>query len=281
MFGADAGPSAGFAREWILYTGLATLTFATVGMLASQNLSRLAGFSTILSSGTLLAAIGFGEVRVTAGALYYLVSSTLAIASFFLLLELIERSRNFGADLLALTREAFGIGLPADVEEETGSVAVGVAIPAAMAFLGLSFVACALLLTGLPPLSGFIAKFVVLTSVLNPDGLTPEIGNGVGAVAWVMVALLIVSGLTGAISLTRVGIRTFWAPSGRAVPRLRVIEVFPIATWLVLCLALTVQAGPAMRYMDATANALHHPQDYIRSVLSARQIPQPSMEQEP
>ena len=36
---------------------------------------------------------------------------------------------------------------------------------------------------------------------------------------------------------------------------------------LALCLALTVQAGPVMRYMEATAQSLHAPQDYVRSVL--------------
>ena len=74
------------------------------------------------------------------------------------------------------------------------------------------------------------------------------------------------------IALTRTGIRVFWAPSGRAVPRLRVIETFPIAALLVLCVIITLRAEPVMRYMDATAAALHAPDDYIRSVLSARQI---------
>ena len=50
---------------------------------------------------------------------------------------------------------------------------VGVAIPATMAILGLSFIGCALLLAGLPPLSGFIAKFALLTAALDPSGIPP------------------------------------------------------------------------------------------------------------
>ncbi len=87
-----------------------------------------------------------------------------------------------------------------------------------------------------------------------------------------MLGLLIASGLTGVIALVRVGIRTFWAPSGRAVPRLRVIETFPIAVLILLCVLITVKADPIMRYMDAAAAALHDPRDYISSVLSARQL---------
>jgi multicomponent K+:H+ antiporter subunit D len=40
----------------------------------------------------------------------------------------------------------------------------------------------------------------------------------------------------------------------------------------VLCVIITLRAEPVMRYMDATAAALHAPDDYIRSVLSARQL---------
>ena len=76
----------------LVWGGLATLAFGAVGMLASQQLGRLAGFSIIVSSGTLLAAIGFGQPALTGGALFYLVSSTLAACALFLLVELIERS---------------------------------------------------------------------------------------------------------------------------------------------------------------------------------------------
>src|SRR3546814_18317703 len=71
-------------------------------------MARLAGASVLVSSGTLLAGISVGEVAVTAGALFYLTSSALAVASFFLLIELVERGRVVGADVLAVTREAFG-----------------------------------------------------------------------------------------------------------------------------------------------------------------------------
>ncbi|RZS80930.1 monovalent cation/H+ antiporter subunit D [Pigmentiphaga kullae] len=271
MFGDQAGESSGFVQQWILYIGLATLTFGTLGMLASQNTGRLAGFAVIISSGTLLSAIGFGRDSVTAAALFYLVSSTLALGAFFLLQELMERSRTFGADLLAVTLEAFGLDRPVDAEEDMSTTDIGVAIPAAMAFLGLSFIACALVLSGLPPLSGFVAKFALLTTILNPDGLTPEIGSPEPVLAWVLLGLLVVSGLTTVVSLTRIGIRAFWVPSGRAQPRLRVIEVFPIAAMLVLGIVLMVQAQPAMRYFTDTARALHHPDDYVRGIMSARQ----------
>ena len=62
-FPASAGPSALFGADVLVWGGVATLTFGAVGMMASQRLSRLAGFSIITSAGTLLAAIGFDVAR--------------------------------------------------------------------------------------------------------------------------------------------------------------------------------------------------------------------------
>ena len=101
LFSAQAGDSALFGAEVLIYGGLATLAFGALGMLASQQLGRLASFSAIVSAGTLLAAVGFGQATLTAGALFYLLSSTLAISALFLLVELIERSRQAQAVLLA------------------------------------------------------------------------------------------------------------------------------------------------------------------------------------
>ena len=106
LFGDDAGASAQFGGEWILLGGIATIAFGAIGSLASQDMARLAGFSVLVSSGTVLAAIGMGQVGVTGGALFYLVSSTLGLGAFFLLIELVERGREPGADVLAVTREA-------------------------------------------------------------------------------------------------------------------------------------------------------------------------------
>jgi multicomponent K+:H+ antiporter subunit D len=47
----------------------------------------------------------------------------------------------------------------------------------------------------------------------------------------------------------------------------RVIEMAPVAVLLILSAVQTVQAGPIMRYMQATAQSLHTPRDYIGGVL--------------
>jgi multicomponent K+:H+ antiporter subunit D len=244
----------GVGAELLLYGGMATIAYGLSAMLASQQMGRLAGAALLVSSGTLLSAIGAGIPALTGAALFYMVVSTLGLAALFLLIELIERVRAPGADVLAVTAEAFGAG----AEELEPENEAGVAIPATMALLGLSFACCALLIAGLPPLPGFIAKFALLAALLEPDP--------VPAAAWALLVLLSVSGLASIIAMGRAGVRAFWA-SPTIPPRVRVLELAPVALLLALCLALTVAAGPAMEYLQDTAQALHAPRAYIEKVL--------------
>ncbi|HWL06126.1 MAG TPA: hypothetical protein VNQ99_14530, partial [Xanthobacteraceae bacterium] len=45
-------------------------------------------------------------------------------------------------------------------------------------------------------------------------------------------------------------------------------EIAPIILLLAGCVALTVQADPVLRYMNAAASAAHSPADYVRGVLT-------------
>ena len=258
LFGEGAGDSAGFGGTWLVVGGLLTIAFGSIAVLATQNTARLAGGAVLVSSGTLLAAIGVGQVGVTGGALFYLASSVPGIAAFFLLIELAERGRDVGADVLAVTREAVGEAEEEDMEEEE----VGVAIPATKAVLGMSFFACALLLAGLPPLSGFLAKFAMLAPLLSPEGET-------GVLRWLLSAALLMSGLATIISMTRAGIDAFWVTPEGNLPRIGLLEFAPVLLLLGLCLAMTVAAGPVLQYMQATADALHLPSAYLRGVMGA------------
>ena len=260
LFGQDAGPSAQYGGEWLLLGGMATVAFGAIGTLASQDLARLCAFSVLVSTGTVLAAIGMGHVGTTGGALFYLVSSTLGIAALFLLIELVERREPEGG-LAAAQRETSREGEHMDDARE-----VGIAIPASMGMLGVAFIGCTAVIAGLPPLSGFIAKFALLSDALN----TTELPSGrVSAAAWALMVVLILSGLAALVALTRAGIGAFWASPERAAPRVRVIEMAPVVMLLILCAVQTVQAGPIMRFMQATALSLHAPQHYIRDVLGS------------
>ncbi|WP_426959027.1 monovalent cation/H+ antiporter subunit D [Muricoccus radiodurans] len=264
LFGEAAGASAGLGSTWLLVGGIMTIGFGAVSVLATQDLVRLAGACVVISSGTLLAAVGAGQVAVTGGALIYLASSALAIGALFLLIELLERGREIGADVLAVTLEAFGDD---DHDDDAEANEVGTAIPATMAVLGVAFLCCALVLAGLPPLSGFIGKFAMLSGILNPDGL----GRGPADLpvgGWALLVALVLSGFATVLAMTRAGIRSLWM-FPRSAPVVGVVEIAPVLLLIGLCILMTAAAGPVTRYMQATAASLHAPQDYMRGVLGA------------
>ena len=279
LFSGQAGASAYFGGDWLIYGGMATMLCAGVAIIAAQRLERMASLSILVSAGILLSAVGFAQPNLIGAALFYLVSSTLALSALFLLAELIERSRTAievpledENELLPRPQEwqrpVKGINLDDDQKAVVGQV-----IPWTMAFLGLSFIACALLIIGMPPLSGFIGKLSLIGALLNPLGLGTD--EPISMAAWGLLALLILTGLGSLMAFSRLGIQRFWSPEERPSPVLRKLECTPIFLLLGLSIALTFKAEPLLRYTQAAADALNNPQQYVMAVLGTRAIPSP------
>ncbi|MFV3405812.1 MULTISPECIES: monovalent cation/H+ antiporter subunit D [Pseudomonas] len=282
LFSGQAGASAHFGGDWLVYGGLATLAIAAVSILAAQRLERLAALSILVSAGTLLAAVGFGQPLLTGAALFYLASSTLALCALFLLAELVERSRS--ANEAPLEDEEGAMPSPLEslhppkginLDDEQKAV-IGQIIPWTMAFLGLSFIACALLIIGMPPLSGFIGKLNLISALFNPQGLGMAPTQSLGAAGWVLVTLLLLSGMAALIAFGRVGIQRFWKPEERPSPLLRRYECLPIVILLSLCVFLSLKAEPLLRYTQDTAAGLQAPDAYINAVMATRPLPGPT-----
>ncbi len=251
---------AAFGGGWMFPVGIATLVFGGIGMLATQQAERLSGYAVIMSSGTMLAAFGMPGIVLTGPGLFYMSISILTMGAMFMLLEMVERTQTFGADLLAISMEAFDLEDPESPDRSDD--VVGVPMPAVMTFLGLSFFACALLIIGLPPLSGFVAKFTMLSAALQAATSPTATLN-----AWIFIGAVLVSGLAGIIALCRTGIRLFWNVDETIIPKLRLNEAIPVAALLLTCTALTFWAGPVMQYFDTTAKYLGDPSRYIEAVL--------------
>lgn len=279
LFSGQAGASAFFGGDWLIYGGMATMACAALAILAAQRLERMASLSILVSAGILLSAIGFAQPNLIGAALFYMVSSTLALSALFLLAELIERSRSANeipledeSELLPRPQESLQPPKGINLDDEQKAV-VGQVIPWTMAFLGLSFIACALLIIGMPPLSGFIGKLNLMDALLNPLGLGT--GAPISNAAWALLALLILSGLASLMAFSRLGIQRFWTPEERPSPLLRKLECAPIFLLLGLSIALTFKAEPLLRYTQATAEALNNPQQYVMAVLGTRAVPSP------
>src|SRR5690606_10140545 len=259
VFGEDAGVSRHFGNDGLRRGGAARIGAGSSGMLGARDLGTLAGYNVLVSSGSLLGAVSMHDPEVTAGARGYLVVSTLGIAALFLVAGLTTPDGDEDDDG-ALQLEPYespdseGRADELYAEEDESRVV----IPAPVAMLALSFLLCALLLAGLPPLSGFLAKFAMLAPMLD----APERDGTL-----LLFALVIASGLFTVVAMCRAGIYVFWTEQERRFPQARVTEVAAIALLLGLCLLLTGFARAPLAFLHETARQVHDARNYIDDVL--------------
>ena len=274
-FPEAAGSSAHFGGGFLVWGGLATLAFGAVGMLRSQQLGRLAGYSIISSSGTVIAAAGLDMPALTAGALFYLASSTLGAAALFLLAELVERRRRAEVDPPRADPggrlPSFGEPVPADANlDESEAPIVGRAIPASLASLAAAFLLCTLVVAGMPPLSGFVGKLAMLQAIARSPA------DAADTARWLLFAFLVASSLTGGIALLRAFATHFWAASERGPAVLRLAEALPVALLLSACIALAGAGERVLAFTGSVAEGLHAPAGYVETVMAARPVAGPA-----
>jgi multicomponent K+:H+ antiporter subunit D len=259
------GPLAGFGADVLFAFGVGTALLAAVGMLGSQRGAVQASWAVVVSAGTLLAAIGLADAAALGSALFYLVPSTLAASALFLVDDIILRWRA-GA---TLADEAPFLNAALENEDinldDEGEPLVAFPFPGSTALLGLAFVACALLLSGLPPLATFVGKLGMLSAALALRG-THEGGD---ARVWVFVATLLVTGVLVLLALVRTGIHTFWAEAQRAPLGVRAAEALSVLALLGVTAALVIAAGPALKVTQAAARSLYERSAYLEAVLGA------------
>jgi multicomponent K+:H+ antiporter subunit D len=241
IFGAEAGLLANLIDPLLLPLALATMTIATLGVLAARELRRQVAYLVVVSVGILLTAFGLGtEVSIGAG-LYYLAHTTFAAAAFFLL-----------ADVIALGRGRLQDRL------DPGPAIANANLVGALFFI------TAILVSGLPPLSGFIGKFMVMNAAADMPSMP-----------WVF-GVILTAGLFAVIALARSGSLLFYraedvveqpGAAGRPGVGPNWERLLPVIGLLLLCFALVVWAGPLSDFTLATADQLLHPQTYIQAVL--------------
>jgi multicomponent K+:H+ antiporter subunit D len=238
IFGSEAGFVANLAGPWLLPLALSTLVVGALGAVAGRRLRSMVAYLVIASVGTMLTAVALGNEASLSAAFYYMAQSTFVLAALFLLIELIARQRGDETDQLESTR---AVRQPA--------------------LLGGLFLLAAVAIAGLPPLSGFVGKVLVLRSALTSE-----------SASWVYAVILVTS-LLILIAVSRAGSMVFWkVTEDRAgavtAPPARAVRVTAVALLLGLAVAMTVFAGPLVAFTTATARQLLRPSDYIETVLS-------------
>ena len=242
----------GLFDTWLMPAALLTLAMGMIGVMGANRIDRLVAFAVIGSMGMLLSAVAVFTPTGIVAALYYAIHSTFATAALFLLV-----------DVLRDRRTGVGVWLRDAVPVAGGPLVAGMFFVAAIA------------MTGLPPLSGFIGKLLILDAAREH------------ALVWWIWGTVLVGSLIAVVGFGRAGSQVFWRSHQVAAERDPDPEseadesntrddsapepALPMATigsLIALLVALTVFAGPATRVLSATAAQLFAPEPYIDAVLS-------------
>ncbi|MGB3623964.1 MAG: monovalent cation/H+ antiporter subunit D [Ketobacter sp.] len=234
IFGDGAGELANIAQPWLWPLAWLTIVIGIIATLASKTLRELTANMVIVSVGSLLLMVTLNTREATASALYYLIHSTLATALMFLVAGLIVSQRGKAEDRFVQARP--------------------VAQPA---LLGLLFMLAALALIGMPPISGFIGKALMLKAALASH-----------QAGWIWPPILLAS-LAALLMLARSGSTLFWRTRGENAGE---VKVHPAQLTAVCLLVITlplmvVFAGWITEYTQAAA------QDMTRSLSVPLRIP--------
>jgi len=237
IFPRDLAVTSGLHDLWLLPAALISLAIGMFGVLAAKRLDRLVAFSVIGSMGMVMISISLFTPAGIAAALYYIVHSTLAGAVLFLIADLVRTGRG-------------------NLELTAQPPVAGTALTAALFFAG------AIAMVGLPPLSGFLGKLLLLNAAYDSD-----------LVVWIW-AIVLISSLISIVGFSRAGSILFWkahsvtAPDeAPALAPPAALSYVAVGGLLSLLVAHTVFAGQVHGYTTTMAAQLFAPEPYIATVL--------------
>lgn len=216
LFGAQSGELSHFIGPWLWPLALLTVLVGIVGVLASPGLRQLAAHLVIVSVGSLLLALAINTAAAASAAVYYLIHSTLVAAALFLLADAMAQERG-------TTIDRFVAGRPLQHPR----------------LWSMAFFVAAISVIGMPPLSGFVGKLLLLQAAHRPH-----------MALWVWPALLL-SSLAVLVAMSRAGTSLLWRVQGEALAEVQpgvAVKAAAIFFLLLFSVVLAVLAGPLTSY---------------------------------
>lgn len=218
-----------------------TMVTGVLGAVAQYELRRLLAFHIISQIGYMIMGLGLFTPLALAGAIYFIVHNIVAKTNLFLISGI--AARVLGSEDL----------------RKMGNLSTW--FPS----LALLFLVSALSLGGIPPLSGFFAKLVLVQA-------------GLAAGQYLIVAVSLATGLLTLYSMIKIWNEVFWKPIPTNVagepavaPTKRVVALRPllgpVITFAFLTVALGLLAGPIFALAEQAAAQLLVRERYITAVL--------------
>ncbi|UOQ47362.1 Na+/H+ antiporter subunit D [Gracilibacillus caseinilyticus] len=220
-------------HELFIWIAALTLIFGAIGAMSTQNIKLIVAYNIIPAVGFMLLGIGVYNSTGYAGTVYYLLSDMIIKAALFLLVGAIA--------YLAGT---------SDLRKIRGLIHH-------YPFLGWIFFIAALVLSGIPPFSGFIGKLLLLQGAIEADKI-------IVALIGLACSLLIL------LSVMRIFVRGFWGEKDESIiPDKKAARGFALPVVFLLFFSILLGVGAEWFYpsIASIGDYLMNPETYIQSVL--------------
>jgi len=216
----------------LFYLAILTMVGGVLGAVAQNDMRRVLSFHIISQVGYMALALALYSPLAMASGIFYLMHHIVVKGNLFLVTGLAEA--HAGSSHL---REVRGIVRSSPI------IAALFAVPA-------------LSLAGLPPLSGFFAKFSLLKASLTQH-------------EWVAALAIILVGLLTIYSMLKIWVAAFWGePQGARVSP-RALNLANSAALALVIITLGVAAGPLFDLARDASETLMNPAAYLEAVLGA------------
>ncbi|AQX53378.1 Na+/H+ antiporter subunit D [Priestia flexa] len=220
-------------HQLIGYTALLTIVIGTVGAIAYNDMNKILIYNIVIAVGVIVYGITLTTPAGIEGAIYYLIHDMIIKAALFLL----------GGAIIAITGTS-------KLKEMGGLIQ-------RHPQLGWMFFVAVVSLAGIPPLSGFVGKFLLVQGGLESQSYT-------------FVIVLLVSSLMVLYSAMKIFMNCFWR-----APKLTEEQekgstkgmLYPSAILLAISIFLGLGAEVVFPYISMAAETLMDPSIYIESVL--------------
>lgn len=224
--------NAGLTHSLILWMAAATMILGSLGAVAYKDIPRILNYNVIISVGFVVLGLAAGTRDSLDGTVFYLLHDILAKALLFILGGLIISAA--GTDRLS------GMG---------GMIR-------RYPLLGWMFFILALALVGIPPLSGFAGKLLIIRGALDAKLLTLSL-IGLGSSFMVLYSLI------------KVFRQAFWGNEVEAErPRGSMKGPLAVAAGLlVLVVAMGIGAEALFAYVSQAGSVLASPELYIQAIM--------------
>jgi len=234
-----------FTHTILLVSATLTMLTGVLGAVAQNDFRKILSFHIISQIGYMILGLALFSPLAIAGAVFYIIHHIIVKTNLFFVSGVVKRLK--GSYLL----------------NEVGGVYKFYPI------IGLLFLIPALSLAGIPPLSGFWAKFVVIKAGLELN-------------QYFVVGVALLVGILTLFSMTKIWNEVFWKddPTGnnrninevyQSLDKTKKLLIFiPIIFLALITIMIGFYAEPFFTFANNVAAQLLNPKEYINSVLGMR-----------